>query len=320
MESFAPVNPDRRARYALAAVWLIAAWVLAGAVFKLGWGTPALLPAAVRGFGERLGLELGLTYKLAIGIELAIVGVALTKPRWGWLLQVALLVVFDAVLGQQIAAGATNCGCFGAKFSMDPRVMLGIDSALLVALLAPRPWSCLGPGLPYFVALSLAAVGVAAPWFHDRELAQGEIVQDGKTIENPYIQLDIEKWIGLDIWDTPLGKPPLSQYIDVNALPLDGLWVFWRATCDHCAAHLKHLAETEHDERDITLVQLDEPNDSLANQVVHEMPDGVRVKHARLPASISYVLTTPGELLLEAGKVVAAQEAANPENGLKSPP
>ena len=44
MESFAPVNPDRRARYALTAVWLIAAWVLAGAVFKLGWGTPALLP------------------------------------------------------------------------------------------------------------------------------------------------------------------------------------------------------------------------------------------------------------------------------------
>ncbi|MSR63095.1 MAG: hypothetical protein EXS08_11695 [Planctomycetes bacterium] len=313
------MNSDRRARFALAAVWLIAAWVLAGAVFKLGWGTPALLPAGVRAFGERLGLGLGLTYKFAIGIELAIVAAALTKPRWGWLLQVALLVVFDVVLTQQIAAGVANCGCFGAKFSMDPRVMLGIDSTLLVALLAARPWSCLGPGLPYFVPLALGAIGIAVPWFYDRELPQGEIVGNGKTIENPYALLDIGKWIGQDIWDTPLGKPPLSQYVDVKALPLDGLWVFWRATCDHCAVHLKHLAETEHDERDITLVQLEEPNDSLANQVVHAMPDGLRVQRARLPASISYVLQTPGELLLEAGKVVAAQEAANPENGLKSP-
>ena len=54
MESSPPVNPDRRARYALAAVWLIAAWVLAGAVFKLGWGTPALLPAGVRASYDRL--------------------------------------------------------------------------------------------------------------------------------------------------------------------------------------------------------------------------------------------------------------------------
>jgi len=83
-----------------------------------------------------LPLELGLTYNLAIGIELAISVVALTKPRWGWWMQAALLLVFDLVLSTQIAAGETNCGCFGAKLSVDPRVMLAADSALLVGLLA----------------------------------------------------------------------------------------------------------------------------------------------------------------------------------------
>src|SRR6185503_10552929 len=116
---------------ALACVVAIAVWVLTGAVFKLVWGTPALLPGVVRD----LPLELGLTYKLAIGIELAIVAIALSKPRWGWPLQASLLLVFDLVLTTQIAAGVESCGCFGAKLEIDPRVMLAIDSVLLAGLL-----------------------------------------------------------------------------------------------------------------------------------------------------------------------------------------
>jgi hypothetical protein len=253
-------------------------------------------------------LELGVTYNLAIGIELAIAAVALTRPRIGWLLQAALLAVFDLVLTTQIAAGTENCGCFGNKLSMPPWVMLLIDSVLLAGLLVLRPWRAAPAGLPLLVPAALAAVVLVVPWLLDRELEQGQVVADGAPVEGRWANLEVGKWVGKDIWDTPLGQPPLSEYIDVAALPLDGLWVFWRQTCDHCAKHLAALAESEHGERLLTLVQLEEPNDTLANRVVHALPDGNFVQHARLPPSIAYVIQTPAELVLEGGRIVAAEE------------
>jgi hypothetical protein len=76
------------------------------------------------------------------------------------------------------------------------------------------------------------------------------------------------------------------------------------------------MEQEEHGERLITLLQLEEPNDTLANRVVHAMPDGNFVQHARLPPSIAYILQTPAELLLAGGKIVGAREAVTPETGL----
>lgn len=306
------VTPPARARLALVPLWLIALWVLAGATFKLFWGTPALLPKVVRD----VPLELGLLYNLAIGIELAIVAVALARPRWGWWLQVALLLVFDAVLTTQIAAGDTNCGCFGSKLSMPPWLMLVIDTALLVFLLAVKPWRHLPAGAPPLVPLGAAAVALALPWLFDRQVQTGELVANGKPVEGQWILLELEKWVGQTIFDTPLAQPPLDAWIDVNTLPLDGLWVFWRATCEHCRDHLAHLADVEQGGRLITLVQLEEPNDTLANRVVNRMPDGNFVQHATLPPSLTYLLQTPAELVLEAGTITAAKEAVTVESGL----
>lgn len=312
------VQPDRRARLFVVALGLVSAWVLLGAVFKLFWGTPALLPKPVIANGERLGFDLGLTYRVAIGLELAIVAVALTRPRLGWWALAALLVVFDLVLTAQIAAGETQCGCFGASFSPSPKVMLALDTALLVFLLATRPWSSARRGLPLAIPVALAAVGLALPWFFDREL-KPTLTVDGQDVEvqdGDYLVLDLENWVGKDIWDSPLGQPPLSASIDVNALALDGLWVFWRADCDHCKDHLAEMKTKEQGQRLLVLVQLEQKTDTLANRVVHELPDGNFVQHATLPASIQYVLSTPGELLLEAGKIVAAKEAVTSETGL----
>jgi hypothetical protein len=316
-DSTVPQDP-RRARLAVAALGAVALWVLLGAVFKLFWGTPALLPKPVIETGDRFGLDLGLTYKLAIGLELAIVAVALLRPRLGWWALAALMVVFDLVLAAQIAAGESQCGCFGSSFSPSPQVMLAIDTTLLVLLLATRPWSAAPRGLPLVAPAALGALGLALPWFFDREL-QSSVTVDGEPVEvakDAYVVLELEKWVGKDIWDTPLGQAPLSASIDVNALALDGLWVFWRATCEHCAQHLAALKQKEQGQRLLVLVQLEEKNDSLATQVVHEFPDGNFVQHARLPATIQYVLQTPGELLLEGGRIVAAREAATSETGL----
>jgi hypothetical protein len=309
---------DRRARLFVVALGALSAWVLLGAVFKLFWGTPALLPKPVIESGERLGFDLGLTYRVAIGMELAIVAVALLRPRLGWWALAALMVVFDLVLGAQIAAGETKCGCFGTSFSPSPKLMLALDTALLVFLLVTRPWSSARRGLPLAVPVALAAVALALPWFFDREL-KPTLTVDGQDVEvqdGDWIVLDLENWVGQEIWDTPLGKPPLSTSIDVNTLALDGLWVFWRATCDHCKEHLAAMQAKEQGQRLIVLVQMEEKTDTLANRIVHEMPDGNFVQHATLPPSIQYVISAPGELLLEAGKIVAAKEAATSATGL----
>jgi hypothetical protein len=309
------VSTPARSRLALVPVVLIALWILAGATFKLFFGTPALLPAVVRD----LPLELGLTYNLAIGIELAIVAVALAKPRLGWVLQAALLAVFDLVLATQIAAGETNCGCFGSKLSVPPWLMLGIDSVLLAALLLARPWRNLPSGAPLAVPAAAGAVALALPWLFDRQVDTGGLVGNGQPVEGQWLELDVEGWVGMEIGATPLGQAPLDQYLDVYALPLDGLWVFWRATCDHCKEHLEHLADVEQGERLITLIQLEERHDTLSNRVVNRMPDGNFVQHARLPAAITYLIQTPAELALEGGLVVAAKEGVTVETGLGAP-
>ena len=294
-------------------VRLAGLWILAGALFKLLQGTPNDLPQIVRDFP----LELGLTYKLAITLELCVAFVALLRPRWAWLLLCLVFLLFDAVLVTQIAGGAASCGCFGSQISIAPGTMLAIDTALLIGLVVTKPWSSLRTGGPNPLVITTAlALGVALPWLLDRQLGPGAVDADGQLLEGVWKELDVESWVGRDVWDTPLGEPPLNEHIDVRALPLDGLWVFWRHTCDHCAAHLAELARTETGERFVTLVQLREPHDTEANRVVHEMPAGDFVLHAALPDTINYVITTPAELLLAGGRVVAAQEAVSPEDSV----
>lgn len=313
-----PPQESRRSRLVWAALIAVALWVLLGAVFKLLWGTPALLPKPVIATAARMGLDLGLTYKLAIGLEFAVVAVALLRPRLGWWALAGLLVVFDLVLSAQMAAGEDTCGCFGANFSPSPSVMLAIDTTLLVALLATRPWSSASQGAPLFAAAAVGALGLALPWLFDRELAPTN-TKNGEGLDvsrNAYVVFELDKWVGKDVWDTPLGRAPLSASIDVNALALDGLWVFWRATCDHCAEHLQKLKSVERGARLLVLVQLEEKHDTPANRVVHDLPEGAFVQHASLPASIEYVLQTPSEIRLEGGRIVAAREPVTSETGL----
>ena len=284
------------------AVRLAAVWILAGAGFKLFEGTPADLPPIVRELPASFGVELGMTYKLAITIELVVAFLALLRPRWAWiplsLIYVAFLLVLSTIMGEE------SCGCFGSRITLAPVTMLGIDGALLLAVLASRPWARLRRGGPNVVFLTAAAaVAVALPWAFDREAPQainGDVVPD-----DAWLELDIENWVGRDIWDTPL-----AQHLDVAQLPLDGLWVLYRNTCDHCATHLAELAETELGDRPVTLVRLMEPTDTEANRVVFAMPSHGLVQHAELPDTITYILTTPGDMVLEGGRIVSATEGA----------
>ncbi|MEX1023700.1 MAG: MauE/DoxX family redox-associated membrane protein [Planctomycetota bacterium] len=296
---------------------VIGAWILAGALFKLLAGTPAHLPEVVRDLSP-LGLQV--TYQLVIAIEFVLVVLAFFRPRWAWFWLAGCLAVFVAILASQIAAGKTNCGCFGANFSPNPWVMLAIDGALLGLLLASRPWSQLPRGGAHLVVLLvLGSVLAALPFVYSREATipsrttgtAGGSDQVPVQKRNAYVVLDVESMVGQSVDATPF-----ASAIDVfTELPLDGVWVVYRHTCQHCEEHLRLMAERELGNRMIGLVRLVEKIDDDQNRIVYTLPTGPHVLHAEMPDTVEYVIQTPAELLVEGGMIVDAKEGVDPSGG-----
>jgi len=322
-----------RSRLARLALLLAGGWILVGALFKLLWGTPNDLPEVVRD----LPLDLGLTYRLAIGIELCVAAGALLRPRLAWPAVVALYGAFGAVLTTQILADEGSCGCLGSEVSLTPVQMASIDGVLLLGVLLSAPWSARMKGLHSAVLGTACAVLFALPWMLDREVSSPEELAaaiararpagaeaDGSASETPteapggtpskrpsksktYAVLDIEEWVDQSIYDTPLATAIGDA---IYELPPDGLWVLWRWTCSACAEHLADLAVDPGDHSFLVLVRLREEHDTDDNGAVLIQPEGGHVFHAELPDTVVYSLTTPGELVLEGGVIVEATEGA----------
>jgi hypothetical protein len=315
-----PAAPARLAPFAYAAVLATAGWILMGAVFKLLVGTPNDLPPVL----FELPLSKGMLYHLAIAAEFVIVTFAVLKPRLGWWLCAAAMIVFDVILALLIAEGETSCGCFGGRIEVAPQTMMAIDSLLLVALLASRPWSSLrwnGLGLPLvgIVALALASL----PWVFDRTVALGPINGSGPglpsaasqpattTTPEPaipsglrgYVIFDAPAWVGKPIEETPLAK-----LMDVYAFDVNCTWVLWRWTCEHCADHLAQMALSYDGASPLVLIRLPEEKDTDKNGVIKTKPTGPLVLETTLPDTIDYVVTTPVVLVLKDGVVVSAVE------------
>lgn len=320
---YPPVNDQtddkkRAGSLARAALSLAALWILAGALFKLLEGSPNDLPPIVR---ETLDMDLGLKYRLAIGIELAIAATALLRPGLGWLLVVAQLIVFDVVLG--FSLDQESCGCFGSTIPITPGQMMAIDTVLLIAVLAGRPWRGFGgfkAPLP-FVA-GVAAFGMALPWILDRQVdpqdgpglspsdenGTGDGPGQGQNGEKDggWVDFAVKDWEGKVVHETPLAK-----YLNPDELPGTGLYVLWRWTCDHCAEHLEVLAEREQGDRMIALIRLEEEGDHEGNRAVFQKPSGPFVFEASLPPVVDYVVTTPAELHVEGYTIQMGEEGVS---------
>ena len=301
----------RAGGFARAALTLAALWILAGALFKLTAGSPGDLPPIVR---ETFAIDLGLKYRLAIGIELAVVATALFRPGLGWLLVMAQLLVFEVVLA--LSLGEDSCGCFGSDVPISPALMLGIDSALFLALLAARPWRGFrGRHAPLALMGVVVAIVAALPWLFDREIQLEDGPQlspnteQGDTGEmegSGWIEFKLAAWEGQLVHDTPL-----AQFVDPNSLPDTGLYVLWRWDCDHCAKHLAAMAEKEHGERMIVLLRLESAGDHEGNRAVYQKPSGPFVVEVNLPPTVEYVVTTPGELDVEGYTILRGEEGVS---------
>jgi hypothetical protein len=291
-------HQERLRLWSTAAVQVAALWILVGALFKLLWGTPADLPAVVRD----LPLPLGLTYRIAIGAELVIAAVGLLRPRWGWLPVAGLMLVFDAVLVLLMLQGAENCGCFGATVTIPPWVMLVIDTALLAAILVTRPWRLAARGpRPVGWLVALTPLLVVVPWVIERE-ARGADEPLAAALPQ-YATLEPEDWVG-----DPLAVTQLARWLDLSALPAEGRWVFYRATCAHCAEHLFEVIAEDDGTAPIVVIRIIDPGERPEEAVVDLLPEGPNVAHVTLPEGVDWVMTTPAEIWVEDGVVVAAHE------------
>jgi len=190
---------------------------------------------------------------------------------------------------------------------MPPWLMLTIDGVLLLTLVATLPWMRIrGRGAPIVVLALLCAGGISWPWLHDREIKIDPTVElDGQLVTGDWVIFELDSWVGKDIGDTEFALIHEDPY----TLPDTGLWVFWRSTCDHCAEHMRQLKEEDDGSRMFVLIRLHETHDTVGNKVVHEMPEGPHVIHVDMPDSLEYLITTPGELEMEAFMVVRGAEA-----------
>jgi hypothetical protein len=298
------MNQDSSSRsgFGSIVVRLAGLWILAGAVAKLLLGTPKDLPAIVR---EHSPFGLDLTFHLVIGIELAIVALAWIVPFLSWPLIVALFGFFDFILVSQLRAGAESCGCFGASIKVDPRIMLAVDSALLLALFVSRPWTSTSRSIVRRIAPLAACIAIAfaLPWIVIRNpgaVANADPASGASAGAPRYVVMEPEKWVNKSVFDIQ----DLTRWIEADKLPTDGKIVLWRQGCTHCAAHLRLMAGEKDESVPILLVQI--RDDLKDGRAVDLMPDGPNVSHVELPENQQVVLQTPWELRVEGGVVTAA--------------
>jgi hypothetical protein len=287
---------------------LCAIWLAAGAFAKLVWGSPALLPEVIR---KPVPIDLwDLSYTLVIGIELSLVALAFLRPRLAWPAMVALFVFFDFVLTTQIAAGAESCGCFGGGLKVSPKLMMAVDSALLLFLLATKPWISIkrgGAGIGLVLGSWILAFALPAVWIRVRqsEAPVNPPTANGTTppVKAPaWLTLDPAKWVGQSVYDIA----ELTKWVEAEKLPTDGEIVLWRKSCDHCAKHLREMANGDKGDHPILLIQIQD--DVEATSLVDALPSGAHVTTAEFPLGMQVVLETPWELTVAGGNVTTARD------------
>jgi hypothetical protein len=187
--------------------FVVPAWLLTGAAFKLSDLNPNLLPPPVRDVVNAMGGAVGadpakwlvLNMQLMVAVELALVAIMVLVPKFARITAIAILSLFCVILVAElvekvqsaafaregIASLLKPCGCFGA-WSPPTIVTFMIDLALLIGCLVcaqgPRARTLPGPTIANAAALaSLVVAPVVVFMQPERVVVAPPQAQDGTS-------------------------------------------------------------------------------------------------------------------------------------------
>ena len=297
-ETQRPTGPAR------IALLLAVGWLLAGALFKLLAGAPSDLPETIQRFPV---LKPAWTFRLAIGLELAIAAIALIRPRVGWILIVLLFALFDFLLYKLVMAGESSCGCFGSNAPewLTPIVMMSIDTVLMLAVLVTLPWSRFRGSKNIKPLLPVAAILIGLPWLplpffltegkvEIKTIGDKPVAVDENIDKTDFYQFKPMSWEGkvfaevdliayLENVEDPYSAFPLGQPAHV---------ILYRDSCEHCKEHfIKLYSEPLPEGTQIVLINIPELGD--ATNVVDEVKPEAYADFKLVPLPRGYGIQTP---------------------------
>ncbi|MCH2139905.1 MAG: hypothetical protein MK100_02590 [Phycisphaerales bacterium] len=302
--------------------FIVPLWIGIGATVKLAERSPKLLPEHLRDALDVSGIDLHWALAWFIGIEIAAVLIMVLLPRLAREVAIFMLSVFCLVLLYEIFNGnVTNCGCLGS-YSPAPWLMLSIDLAMLIAVIAlpVRHLSYMPDRLAamltsfaaifFFILAYIHVVGSAK----DIQVVVPQIdgSQPSTSVDStttitlpPYYTLDVSDWSGKPIREIELISwiPDLPPSIEEGQQYL----IMYSRTCEHC-----HELLLEHFSYDppapTTLVAIPESTDGFAEGGGLDNPclDCLEVE---LPVGTDWLMTPPIVISIEDGVVQCAQES-----------
>lgn len=254
---------------------------------------------------SRVFLVAVVEYELLLGLWL----LSGWRPRLAHHVTLITFCLFALAALIKVVAGDASCGCFG-KLSVDPRVTLGLDVAMILLLTvafapqATRPESgatefrVKGAWVFGFLAV---AIGLPSAWWMSH-YEPAVFDESGILIgDDPFVVLEPEAWIDKHL--------PILPHIDIGASLSEGTWlmILYRHDCSHCVESLASLSDdavrltTTGGYRGIAVIELPPFAPSGADPITPSSP----FHRGRLSPSREWFVQTPAAMDLADGIVVA---------------
>lgn len=275
---------------------------------RVGWPPLAALLAlfvGILGLHLRSGAEscgcfggaLAIPAWLVLAVDAALLAAVLLARPWTWR---PMIAPGAAMRTAMIASSALACGLvlgWIADARLDSLRPVEAQPMAVQPTLAPVGASGASgtSGAPAAssappVATTTVA-SVAAPW------RRPDVIPD-QVILRPL------QWIGKRLAETELGR-----WTDTSSLPGDATLIIYYKSCNHCAAHLRQLAEQQAaapaSSPTYVMVQLPTPAAYTGRLFVDRVPEGTLVE---LPAAVkTWVITPPWNVVVKGGVVSGAE-------------
>ncbi|MHC4810092.1 MAG: MauE/DoxX family redox-associated membrane protein [Planctomycetota bacterium] len=310
---------------------VVPAWILAGAWVKMQEAAPSFLPRqSIITPARALDIDLQWLLAVLVSIEFVIAFAMILIPRLARPLAIMVLTLFCGILIHEMLRGSTSCGCFGSK-SPPPAAMLAIDGVLLLAAILLRPArETFLPGAPRWIvtavlglAMTVMSIRVVDP---GGEVARMPADADAEPAagqpRNPAPQPLPGYWVSENLGDL-VGRPwtdlPLVGFMDLwPSVPAEGDWflTFYGRTCDECRKLFNEVLVDERFARRTTAIEVPYDTRTLRpDEGTWDLPAVDGLQMLSLPVGPDWVLTTPLDVRIRDGVIVAISEGGSSPEG-----